>query len=231
MFSFWAPGLTTVWQSWVEACFTVLWLSTSYRRGRWFESHLGNTFFSIRWIYIYLTWRENNIPQSQAFDSIYILPASFPLLVVPHAVITLETNRCYLEALCLYKIYFFEWLELWKKSIQPLEWWNDATIPPGHFRNILILNNLCAVTWLDGRVVKAQCCRQDNVGSILDSTMCVYIFFKYFFFWIYYTSFIFYLLVWLIDWLIWLFVCLSVCLCVCLFVLSHLSCKCSEFNT
>ena len=156
-------------------------LSTSYRRGRWFESHLGNTFFSIRWIYIYLTWRENNIPQSQAFDSIYILPASFPLLVVPHAVIPLETNRCYLEALCLYKIDFFEWLELWKKSIQPLEWWNDATTPPGHFRNILILNNPYTVTWQDGRVVKAQCCRHDNVGSILDSTMCVCIFFFIFF--------------------------------------------------
>ena len=105
-------------------------LSTSYRRGRWFESHLGNTFFSIRWIYIYLTWRENNISQSRAFDSIYILPASFPLLVVPHAVITLETNRCYLEALCLYKIDFFEWLELWKK-VNPasgmVKWCNDTT--------------------------------------------------------------------------------------------------------
>ena len=77
-------------------------LSTSYRRGRWFESHLGNRFFFFNQVkYIYLTWSENNIPQSRAFDSIYILPASFPLLVVPHAVITLETNRCYLEALCL----------------------------------------------------------------------------------------------------------------------------------
>ena len=85
-------------------------LSTSYRRGRW-------------WIYIYLTWRENNIPQSQAFDSIYILPASFPLLVVPHAVITLETNRCYLEALCLYKIHFF-WVAtaLIKKKSQSSLW-------------------------------------------------------------------------------------------------------------
>ena len=101
-------------------------LSTSYRR----ESHLGNTFFSIRWIYIYLTWRENNISQSRAFDSIYILPASFPLLVVPHAVITLETNRCYLEALCLYKIHFF-WVARALKKVNPasgmVKWCNDTT--------------------------------------------------------------------------------------------------------
>ena len=105
-------------------------LSTSYRR----ESHLGNTFFSIRWIYIYLTWRENNISQSRAFDSIYILPASFPLLVVPHAVITLETNRCYLEALCLYKIHFFlsgYSFDKKKKKVNPasgmVKWCNDTT--------------------------------------------------------------------------------------------------------
>ena len=128
-------------------------LSTSYRRGRWFESHLGNTFFSIRWIYIYLTWRANNIPQSQAFDSIYILPVSFPLLVVPHAVITLETNRCYLEALCLYKIHFF-WVAtaLIKKSQSSL--WNGEMMQRHHLVTSVTYWYLTLLIPLRGRMVE-----------------------------------------------------------------------------